>query len=382
MAVDASRETPVVAHQAHDIVMGWSPGGGQLLFASDRTGSMGLWSQPVANGKPNGTPLLLKPDIGAVTSLGLTASGTLHVMKDASTTKLMLALIDLASGKLSGPPVVENYVQSTRPDWTRDGKYMAYPSTGTNGIRSLTIRSVETGEIRELRPRLKYYNEPRWMPDGKSLITFARDFKWRAGIYRIDAQTADTTFITNCRWITRVQVSPDGRKIYYGVDQSPRDPNPPGIAERDLTSGETRILYRMPEGEGRGVGELSPDGRYLAVAFAKPPAVVLVPTHSGEPKEIIRVNPPEYFNAFGHMTWTPDSKAVIAVKVIGDRRELWLLPVSGGNARKLDVDMKEWMSGPGIRLHPNGKQISFSSGQSIREVWALENLLPTLTASK
>ena len=44
LAVDASREIPVVVHSSNDVVMGWSPDGRQLLFASDRrSGAMGLW---------------------------------------------------------------------------------------------------------------------------------------------------------------------------------------------------------------------------------------------------------------------------------------------------------------------------------------------------
>ena len=87
-AVDGSGEARAVAHAAHDFTMGWSPDGKQLLFASDRTGSVALWALPITNGKPMGAPTMLKPDIGSVSSLGMTASGALHLYKDTSTIAL------------------------------------------------------------------------------------------------------------------------------------------------------------------------------------------------------------------------------------------------------------------------------------------------------
>jgi len=52
LAVDGTREIPAVIHRGQDIMMGWSPDGARLLFASDRSGSMDLWSLPFADGTP------------------------------------------------------------------------------------------------------------------------------------------------------------------------------------------------------------------------------------------------------------------------------------------------------------------------------------------
>ncbi len=383
IAVDGSRETPVVAHPAHDVVMGWSPDGKQLLFASDRTGAVGLWAVPVMDGKSSAAPTLLKPDIGSVSSLGLTASGALHVVKEASTESIQIAPLDLASGRLSGPPVLENF-RSRRPDWSRDGKFLAYQSTAASGIRVLTIRSVESGAVRVLRPALEAFNEPRWLPDGSSLMTWGRDLKGRGGIYRIDAQTGAVSFITESP-INRVQVSPDGKKIYY------YEARPGEFVERDVASGAVRAV--LPRLASRGNPELSPDGRFLATvvddARAKTSAVMIAPVVGGEPRELLRVSLPERFAPFANMSWTPDSEGVIVVKgngdfeapKPGDRLELWLIPVSG-TARRLDIDLAGWDVFGGIRLHPNGRQIAFFTGKSSREVWALENVVPRPNAGR
>jgi len=376
IAVDGSRETRAVEHPATDVVTGWSPDGSQLLFASDRTGAVGLWALPVSDGKPHAAPALIKPDIGSVSSLGLTASGALHIVKDASTMSLQVAPIDLDAGKLSGAPVLENF-RSENPSWSPDGTYLAYASTGANGIRILSIRSMESRQMRELRPALLYFNAVRWLPDGRSMMTFGRDLKGRQGIYQIDAQNGNVSFITNGDG--SVQVSPDGKKIYYTVGYFTPADRPARFVERDVASGQTREVFRRFPNSGGA--ELSPDGRSLAtITFdsdAKTSRVLLVPVEGGEPRELLRASQPEGFSAYGSMSWTPDSRALLVVKTNGsprDRKELWLVPVSDGKARKLDIDMDGWATG--IRLHPNGRQIAFFTGQSSREVCALENLFP------
>jgi Tol biopolymer transport system component len=375
IAVDGSQDAPAVVHPAKDVVAGWSPDGSQLLFTSDRASATGLWALPVAGGKPSAAPKLLKPEIGPVSPLGVTASGALHVYKDTSTEALHVAPIDLDSGKLLGVPVAQAY-RSSRPDWSRDGKYLAYKST-SDGVNFLSIRSVESGQVRELPPGLQYFSEPRWSPDAGWLVAGARDFKGRGGIYRFDAETGAVSFLAAGSHVSRVDVSPDGKKIYYNYH--PDRPHSSYI-EHDLASGEVRDVFQ-PQTE-TGNLELSPDGRYATTILrAETSILLLIPIAGGAPREILRLNGPERFVAFGGMTWTPDSRAVVAMKGSRDRKELWLVPVDGGPARKLDIDVSGWRE-DGIRLHPNGREIAFFAGGRSEEIWALENFLPGPRASR
>ena len=70
--------TPTIVHRANDVVAGWAPNGTSLLFTSDRSGSIGVWEVPMANGAPAGTPTLLKSDLGSRSfSISVTSAGTL-----------------------------------------------------------------------------------------------------------------------------------------------------------------------------------------------------------------------------------------------------------------------------------------------------------------
>ena len=189
------------------------------------------------------------------------------------------------------------------------------------------------------------------------------------------------SFITPSGPATKVEVSPDGKKIYH-ADPVKRD----RYIERDLASGETRDVFRTPAQSERGRVELSPDGRYAATVMevaAKTSTVLLIPIAGGEFRELLRVSLPQSVESYGIMSWTPDSRAVIVVKTVGEtKKELWLVPVSDGEARKLHIDVDAWNLSGGIRLHPNGQQIAFFAGKQSQEVWALENFLPQLTATE
>jgi Tol biopolymer transport system component len=175
IAVDGSQDTPVLVNTANEVVMGWSPDGRHLLFASDRTGAVGLWALSVANGKAATAPKLLKPDIGKASPLGLTASGALHFFKNTSTKSLQVAPIDLATGMLLAVPVVQAY-DSRGYAWSPDGKFLANVSR-SDKVNILSIRSEETGQVRQLPQSVTYMSAPHWSPDSRWLLAGARDLK-------------------------------------------------------------------------------------------------------------------------------------------------------------------------------------------------------------
>ena len=63
--IEGNREEPILVDSSNKAVMGWSPDGEYLLFASERSrGSASLWALPFADGKAKGSPRLIKSDIG------------------------------------------------------------------------------------------------------------------------------------------------------------------------------------------------------------------------------------------------------------------------------------------------------------------------------
>jgi Tol biopolymer transport system component len=393
VAIDGSRGSTLVAHPADDRLVGFSRDGSHFLFSSDRAGSSALWVQPFADGKTLGRPAYLKPDFGSPSIQGLTADGVLYVAKMVGDSDVHFAPVDLAAGKLLATPQgLQRFPSRGRPDWSADGKLLAFVDCGKfgGGPCTISIRNMETGQVRELRPALHYLGFPRWAPDGRSFFTDGTDMKGRRGVYLVDATSGSTTFITEAArgvagW------SADGRKVFLR--------NRAGkVVERDLATGSEREILSTPAGSS-GI-TVSPDGR-LAGYIIKESILAVVPTSGGEPRELLRVQEPESLVRNVGLSWTLNGSALVVTKRLtsatgslarnsstggeaGVRSELWLVPVSGGAPRKLDINTSSWdiVNPIGARFSPDGRYVAFMAGKREMEVWALEVSLPTKSASR
>jgi Tol biopolymer transport system component len=381
LAVNDGTEVRAVSNPQDDCAMGWSPDGKYLLFSSTRTGARSLWAQPVSQGRPQGQPVLLKPEIGSPSiSLGTTNTGSLYVYKNISDRDVKISKIDLNAGKLIGQ--AEHFSQGLLPDpwfphWSPNGKYLAYPVRAEEN--GLAIRSVETGEVRRLLHLWKV-QDVDWAPDGNSLL--ARAELHRGGIFQIDVRSGRTTFVTRDGERSFPRWSPDGTKIYYVDRRPPQDQI--HIRERDIRTGAEREVFR-----NRWLNnfEVSPDGRYLGVrtgidSASQTSSVWIVPVAGGEPRELARIPAAASINGWYQLSWAPDSRAVLTARRSGTTPELWLIETDTANARKLDIDVSGWTLGigpfSGFALSPDGQSIAFMMGRSQNEVWALENFLSAL----
>jgi hypothetical protein len=102
LKVDGTVELPAAVHPGNDAVIGWSPDGTRLLVSSERAGAPGIWSIAFANGRIDGPPQLLRPDIGRARPAGLTASGALFMTTPAVSigSDIKLASFDFRRGAL------------------------------------------------------------------------------------------------------------------------------------------------------------------------------------------------------------------------------------------------------------------------------------------
>jgi Tol biopolymer transport system component len=406
-ATDGSGHTAVVAHRSNDVMMGWSPDGKQLLFCSDRSGSMALWSLPMSEGKPRSAPQMIKADMGGqAESLGLTQSGALYYglqTRNRVSGTIQVGAFDLRSGTVTSPREVgDNYLEShSNPCWSPDGRLLAYLSDHASdriGSKSrIVIRSAATNQvIRELPFKLSglYVSSlSGWEPNGRALLAWGRESPDRSGAFRIDIETGEMTLLVATPRTVDTQSpvwSPDGRSLFYC--RAVKDEQI--MVQREMASGVEKEVLRRPF--FAGIKE-SPDGNYLAtesVDFSRSERVLLlIPLRGGEPRELMRIPsglPPEDLRKsptrgarLGVAFWAQDSRSLIARKNTGAEsdRELWRIPIDGGSPRKLDSLLDRNIAK--FTLNRDGKTVAFrkeeSRGQSedrSREIWVLENFLP------
>ena len=264
IAVDGSGDTPALAHPANDRVLGWSPDGKHLLFASDRSGSSGVWALPMREGTPQGEPKLIRANINP-SPLGFTRSGALYYGLAGGESHIYVASADFETGKVLSPPTIipnPDVGLVGFPSWSPDGKSLAYMSRrDANGratvMTSLLIRSMESGSVRELMPAIPWLNAantcPVWAPDGSFLLVTARDkdVDGAFDIYRIDAQSGAASPLVQGQetvMLRALALSPDGRTLFLIRSDQDQKSDESVLVARDMASGHERELARRKGG--------------------------------------------------------------------------------------------------------------------------------------
>ncbi len=378
LAADGSgKEVPLVEHPADDYAPIWTPDGKSIVFVSDRSGTHDAWLMHVADGKPMGEPRPIKRDTGSMQPMGFTREGSLYYGLLAPSTDVYTASIDPATGELLDPPAkaIRRFEgRNLSPAWSPDGKSLAYvsmrPSPGSASRREiLVIRSVETGEERELYPEAALQNL-HWSPDGRSILC-------GKSLQIIDVQTGDVTPIAQSDPTGRIHIcgaewACDGKAV-FSLREVRVGPWYRSIIAHDLETGKEKELHKG--GISWAGLAVSPGGRRLV--FADGRALKVMPTIGGEPREFHRLQDTRIFaanDAGSGFAWTTDGRYVL----LGIHRpgrpgptELWRVPVEEGEPQKL----LEMAGLKDISVHPDGRRIAFTGGRPQMEVWAMENFL-------
>jgi Tol biopolymer transport system component len=370
----------VAPNSGFDRAMGWSADGTKVLFASDRGGTMGLWAQAVADGKPAGAPVLLKSEIGDA-SLGVTSAGALFTATLVEGRSVYTAEVDFSTGRLTKPAerLSDRYVGMHEwPDWSPDGTSMSfvYARNWVGRTPTIAIRSVADGKVREIPLELRNSRNPLWAPDGRTFVMSGVNREDKRGIYEIDVQTGAVSTVVQSEegeFFMHPVYSPDGSRIYFsGRRKSPEMGN--GLFEIDRQTKAIRLVHRTANASFVSV---SPDGKTLATIARTNPetdsVVWLVPVDGSAPRELTRVSTPQVFT--GNASWSPDGRGLMmnTFWIGSDRRETWLVPINGGKPTVLDLPGYSWGR---IRVHPDGRRIAYHAGGLKTEVWVLENFLP------
>jgi Tol biopolymer transport system component len=401
LAADGSSEVPLVRNPADNISPKWAPDGKHLLFLSDRTGTYGLWAIRVENGKRIGSAELVKSDVGRAEPMHFTHTGSFYYGVNTGTYDIYVATLDPTTWKLTAAPkkVAGHFGGvNSAPDWSPDGKYLVYTAQRKGlwplwGPRRILIRSVETGEERELSTILDYYpwSHLRWSADGQSLLFAGDDARGREGVYVIDAQTGKVAQAISSEpgeETPQAEWSPDGRQIFYESDSKHEN----RLLLHDLQTGKDQELYRGSFGDVNP-GEVtnfavSRDGLQLALLFrnkaAHSVALKVLSVAGGEPRQLLQLPADGGFS--GELEWSPDGRAIFFGKkgqgAASNEQftELWQIPTDGGEPQKTGLAMEDLRD---LRLDRDGRRIAFSAGTGLNsEVWAVENLLPILKAAK
>jgi len=396
LSTEGNHEIPLIKHKADDRLLGWTPDGKSILFASNRTGTTDVWLMGVTEGKPQGTPELIKKDMGQIWPMGFINKGSFFYSIRTTIINVYIASLDMKEGKFLDKPMkaaqrFEGF--NIDPDWSPCGNYLAYVSyrrVEGKDFSVLCLLSVKTGEERTVStPQLNRFGRLVWGPDSRSVTVVGMDKSNRSGMYKIDVQTGEATSIVEFERGTIIKQpawSLDGKAVFYPYTQWTNKLS--YVLRRDLETGQEKELYRKISPPDIGRVTLSPDGQKLAfdtadIVEGKLTHTVLrvIPATGGESYDLIKISHPEDIGPFA---WTPTGQEILFAKMLDYRRqdkkcELWMIPAKGGEARNLGLTMDRIHD---LSIHPDGQRIAFSSGEPSAEIWVMENFLPEVNSQK
>lgn len=325
--------------------------------------------------------------------MGFTDRGSFYYNVGVSVVDVFEASLDLAKGTVvDAPKKVAQRVAGTSysAEWSPDGKYLAYVSERKTASASqssyiLCIRSEQTGEEREIPLSVDSLWKMHWAADSGAVFA-TMGGKAAQGLFRIDIQTGKQSLLARSGWsdslIKDFAVAPDGRSVYYAHFQWVK--KLVTIIRHSLESGQETEVYRKAAGPDLGALAFSPDGKYLSFATAdgSPTAgfvLRIMPAAGGDTRDILQ----GVLETFSFHAWARDGKTILFIKRTAtgtkdEKRELWQVASAGGEPRKIDVGMEL----RDMRLHPDGRRFVFTSGKSAKEVWVMENFLPTPKGGK
>jgi len=386
IATDGSGEIPLVEHPANDRLLGWVPGGKEILFRRDYLGSWDVWSIPVANGKAQGSPKRILSDVGSIVPLGFSQDGSFYFSNMTRRFTTEVAPFDLKTGKveeqLSKPFLGSNY----ETVWSPDGEYLAFINeqvgTGGQGFyhRPLHIFHLKTGEEREIAADFEV-RAPRWSPDGSSVLITGYDKNksdqkdYNGGVYKIDVQDGHVSelvqfppvqdFLMDVWWNNSVSDwSKDGKAIFYL--------NRGRIFMRDLESGTEKQLYQNNNLARLLI--LSPDGERLVCVILNveeaTSSLLIMPVSGGEPRELCKLQGSR--GPGSDVTWAPDGEYILFTEKLRKGSVVWRISPDGGEPEKLWQSDKNYVN---LNIHPDGQQIVFSTFEQNIEIWVMENFL-------
>jgi Tol biopolymer transport system component len=402
ISADGKKEIQLVEHPADDYFYGFLPDGKHILFSSNRKGTWDLWTLSVDEEGKSGVPELVKSNVGYIVPLGITQKGTLCYIHLKTMRDIYHVEFDPEKGEITTPlnKTVKYYEgMNNSPDYSPDGKYLAYVSkrdvrawrrTPLSVGNVLCIYSFEEDKNREIATKLNVYGFPCWSPDGRFILIQGAYDDESLGIYTIDVQSGeaksvviDKTIQRSCEW------SLDGKSVFYVLGG--RGDGFCEIRTKYLETGEEKLLYREDKDKRFSIS-LSRDGKWLAILSNKPQQreLRILPVSGGEPKEIFT-----FVQNTGHYlshVWSMDGKFIYLPKftpdwpIDFDKKEehmwsLWSIPVEGGEPKEIELGV--WLMF-NLTMHPDGKHIAFASWgfpdfskMGPTEVWMMENILPS-----
>ena len=228
----------------------WTTDGKHLLFASNRTGRMGLWRIRASGGTPAwvglGDGQASFPNIAGQRMAYQQSAGQVNVWQVE------------AGQDSSAAPLIASTAWDLHPQFSPDGQRIAFTSNRSGSYEIWTSNRDGAGAVKLTNFGGPFTSTPRWSPDGRRLVFTARP-GGQADVYVIDIEdalprrlTTDLTDEMAASW------SRDGESIYFSSNRT-------GMWQVWTMPADGGEAVQLTQNGGFGPME-APDGQHLYYA--------------------------------------------------------------------------------------------------------------------
>ena len=394
-SIDENRETALIQHSNDDYAPVFLPDGGGILFLSDRSGNKDLFYLPLAGDKPSGSAVLLKQNLEkSLKVLGVTTGGHFVYTTSRMLSDIYTAKVDFETGNILSPPSkMELSIPGNHfiPRWSPAGKHLVYQFAADHlgKVQRMVVHDLETGEDRVSEIDRGWaggrfwFSVSDWSPDGLSLIYNS------SGLVETDRPTGFFFFNVESGESTPILLQKEGVREAIGYfPQFGRNenelvflsPDRRSIVAKNLKTGE---LESILDSQDQLIAlAVSPDRKEVAYQFwhQYKNRIFLKSLENGQVREAVVYDETEK-TLIRAWVWHPDSRHIIYsfLDQETDKERLMRVSIDGGEPKPVfreneSIEIKSgWRAF--LSIHPDGKQIAFTQGSQIDELWSMQNFL-------
>jgi Tol biopolymer transport system component len=369
MAPDGSDRVVLLDDAPLDYAPVWSPDGRYLYFASDRGGTLGLWrvAMDESSGRATGQPEAVSVNVEAAMDLpSFSADGQALVFRSRlESVNPAVIPFDPVTERAGTPRLLMTRTGILSPSSvSRDGQWLALANQGD--IREdLFVMRVDGTGLRRLIDDAARDRQPRWSPDGKSLVFYSNR---EGGRYSVFSIRPDGSGLARMLPLANVD-------YYYGAF-SPVDGTlvvNNGVYDSFLVSppfpakeAQIRAIVRADvEGHRLQLASWSPDGRYLtgAIVSETSASAIGVGLYDLTTQKALKLSDDR-----GQWTapFLPDGKRVIYATT---RDELVVVDIATRERRVIPVDFGARVNLESFAVAPDAKALYFGAQRVEANVW-------------
>ncbi|MCC6361997.1 MAG: PD40 domain-containing protein [Bryobacterales bacterium] len=341
--LETGQKSAILKGIASDRSPVWVPGTDKFIFRSDRTGKEGIWTAGFKDGQTTGDPVLVKPDVGDFTPVGVSREGSVFYDISYKSSDVYTATVDPQTLRVQDTPrrFVESYIgHNMTPVWSPLGDSFAYYSEREpNRGQHLVVHRPGTPET-VARDPIIHNHPPQWCNGGERLVVWCTPNCFTRELF--DARTGDAEPPKRINGLTppyQLGYTSDCNSAY--ASSYVNGARQRRIFRIDVETGkQTDVL--TDRGEWAITPRVSPDGRWLALygipEGEKKAGLLVLPAAGGQFRMLDSQAGPG-------AVWTPDSKRLMYTREVkrtdgpGTENEMYWVPVEGGAPQPMGIHM-------------------------------------------